>query len=269
MKRYFKIGEMAKMFSISQATLRYYDEINLFKPNYKNHDNQYRYYSIEQFVVLDTIRFLRRIGFSVKDIQAHMSDRTTYHTRQLFKMKLTTLQQEIKELQRAERKLQQKISVIEEGEHYYHANEVVFKQFDKRPITIIYREKEFDLSFLDLYIRELGRTLPAEHPGFFTGDIGMLVAKEHLLANNIQYSGVFSLLEDETAPTVFLPEGTYACLAHIGPYESLPETYEKLFKVIDQAGKKIVGDGFEISMIDETAVGNAEHYVTSVQILVE
>ena len=55
MQNRFSIGEMSKLMNIPVKTLRYYDEIGLFKPHEVNRHTGYRYYSTEQFEQLDTI----------------------------------------------------------------------------------------------------------------------------------------------------------------------------------------------------------------------
>ena len=39
MKEFFSIGEISKLFDINKKTLRYYDEIGLFKPSFVTKDN--------------------------------------------------------------------------------------------------------------------------------------------------------------------------------------------------------------------------------------
>ena len=65
MKDYFTIGEISKLFDINTKTLRYYDEIDLFKPSYVNKDNKYRYYTLDQFQYLETITYLKELGLSL------------------------------------------------------------------------------------------------------------------------------------------------------------------------------------------------------------
>ena len=45
MKRYYKIGEIAALYSVSPDSLRYYEEIGLLTP--RRDANGYRMYSIE------------------------------------------------------------------------------------------------------------------------------------------------------------------------------------------------------------------------------
>ncbi|AZV42873.1 hypothetical protein BAOM_2264 [Peribacillus asahii] len=50
MKEYFTIGEVSKLFKVKIATLRYYDEIGLLRPEFIDEKNNYRYYSTQQTV---------------------------------------------------------------------------------------------------------------------------------------------------------------------------------------------------------------------------
>ena len=52
----FPIGEVSKLFHISVSSLRHYENIGLLTPEYVSPDSGYRYYSVGQFEVLNTIR---------------------------------------------------------------------------------------------------------------------------------------------------------------------------------------------------------------------
>ncbi|MBR3788342.1 MAG: MerR family DNA-binding transcriptional regulator, partial [Firmicutes bacterium] len=41
----YSIGEVAEMCSVSIKTLRYYDQIGLVIPEFRNEESKYRYYS--------------------------------------------------------------------------------------------------------------------------------------------------------------------------------------------------------------------------------
>ena len=68
-KKYYSIGEIADLCSISSKTLRYYDAIGLLSPGYKNSDTNYRYYTKDQIFNVFLIRKLQALGFSLKEIQ--------------------------------------------------------------------------------------------------------------------------------------------------------------------------------------------------------
>ena len=45
------------MHNIAESTLRYYDEKGIFHPSTVDPQTNYRYYTIDQFSLLDTIKF--------------------------------------------------------------------------------------------------------------------------------------------------------------------------------------------------------------------
>ena len=54
----YTTGQFAKMFDIEKSTLHYYDKIGLISPQIKG-DNNYRYYSWQQFDDITLILTLR------------------------------------------------------------------------------------------------------------------------------------------------------------------------------------------------------------------
>ncbi|WP_160690793.1 MerR family transcriptional regulator [Clostridium sp. C2-6-12] len=70
MDKYFTIGEISKLFNLPIKTLRYYDERGLVKPAYINKENNYRYYSVEQFIVFDVIKNSKKMGMSLEEIKS-------------------------------------------------------------------------------------------------------------------------------------------------------------------------------------------------------
>lgn len=70
---FYTIGDVAKLMHISIYTLRYYDQIGLFKPAYTDPKTNYRYYEDTQLFQLDWIKSLRSIGTPLEKIHK------TYH----------------------------------------------------------------------------------------------------------------------------------------------------------------------------------------------
>ena len=64
----FSIGQLAQLFDIPVATLRYYDEIGLLTPARVNPHSHYRYYGTPQFERLSTIKYLRALGLPLATI---------------------------------------------------------------------------------------------------------------------------------------------------------------------------------------------------------
>ncbi len=65
----YKIGEFSKLVNVPVKTLRYYDEINLFKPQEIDLFSGYRYYSEKQIEDLEVILSLKEVGFRLEEIK--------------------------------------------------------------------------------------------------------------------------------------------------------------------------------------------------------
>lgn len=68
----YKIGDFSKKVGVPIKTLRYYDEINLFKPLYIDDFTGYRYYVDEQIEMIDKIVMLKELGLSLKEIDEYL-----------------------------------------------------------------------------------------------------------------------------------------------------------------------------------------------------
>lgn len=65
----YKVGEFAELMNTSVRTLRYYDEIDLFKPKEIDLFTGYRYYSDGQFEDFIVIKTLQSLGFTLDEIK--------------------------------------------------------------------------------------------------------------------------------------------------------------------------------------------------------
>ncbi len=76
-KKLLSIGEISRLKGITKKALRFYERIGLLKPAYVNPSNNYRYYSIEQFVAIDIIKAMRVIDISPLEIRSVFRHRDT------------------------------------------------------------------------------------------------------------------------------------------------------------------------------------------------
>lgn len=70
----YRIGEFAKITGLSITTLRYYDEIDLFKPEEIDIFTNYRYYNISQIEDIKIINDLKEVGFSLEEIKKYWNN---------------------------------------------------------------------------------------------------------------------------------------------------------------------------------------------------
>lgn len=69
MKKYFSVGEAAKIVRTTSETLRHYDRIGLVKPGKKDEWTNYRYYTEQDIVRLNTVRALQLMDLPLQEIK--------------------------------------------------------------------------------------------------------------------------------------------------------------------------------------------------------
>lgn len=65
----YSIGQLAKKATVSNRTLRYYEELGLITPKSRG-SNRYRYYDESHLQRLQTIKMLQESGFALKEVVA-------------------------------------------------------------------------------------------------------------------------------------------------------------------------------------------------------
>ncbi|BCC11184.1 TPA: MerR family transcriptional regulator [Bacillus cereus] len=265
----FTIGEMAKMHNIAESTLRYYDEKGVFHPSTVDPQTNYRYYTIDQFSLLDTIKFLRQLNIPLKEIKKYIDERNPAYALNLLEKQQEMMLKKQREIEYALAKMEHRIHLIKEATKE-KAEQMVIKEISQRKITAIAVAPNTTDDMFEYYIHSLQKNMRQMDDSLFSGDIGVTVAKKGFMQNEFQaYSSVFILLDYmpfEVQSSDEIKEGLYACSYHHGPYEETGATYKELLAYIDQEGYEVSGDAIEIGLIDWSVTENPEEQVTEIQI---
>ena len=107
MSKYFRIGEISKMYHIGTDSLRYYEKIGILSP--KRGENQYRLYRTEDIWRLNVIRELRELGFSMEQIGVYLKDHTVSTTRMLLEEELRMIQEKQEKLRLLKKNVNERI----------------------------------------------------------------------------------------------------------------------------------------------------------------
>lgn len=96
-----RIGEFSKLTCVSIRTLRYYDEIDLFKPAELDLFTGYRYYNEEQIEDLKIINQLKAVGFTLDEIKInwnHFTNDIMENKKKELEQKLDNINDSIKQI---------------------------------------------------------------------------------------------------------------------------------------------------------------------------
>lgn len=267
MKDLFTIGEVAKLFGLNIRTLRYYHDIGLLEPEYIDETTSYRYYSTRQFERLNTIKYLRALDISIRQIGEFLKHRDVDIMLSILQQQQREVQRKKEELELIEKKIASRLVQIEDALHSNY-EEIVVNRFPPRNLVML--KKEIAMSAdLEYPIRDLERTHNL-NAAIFLGKVGVSVSREHLLARSYgSFASIFVVLEEGDSydgARKVLPSGTYATIRYQGTHQEAPDHYDRLMEYLDQTKATLSGDSLEITMIDSGMTGDTTKFVTELQV---
>jgi DNA-binding transcriptional MerR regulator len=117
-----KISDFSKIAQVSTRTLRYYDDLNLLKPQVIDPESGYRYYAIGQLTQLNRILALKGLGFGLDQIASLLDTQVSSEQMQAY-------------LRQQEREIEARI--LEDAERLRRVRERLQQiQHEKDPILI-------------------------------------------------------------------------------------------------------------------------------------
>ena len=122
----YKIGDFSKKTGLSIRTLRYYDEIDLFKPLEIDLFTNYRYYSEKQLEDLNIINDLKDCGFTLEEIKKYWNN----FNNEIMLERKKELLKDIKQTEEKIRKVEYLRNRIEDGKIRYNnkQNKIKYKE---------------------------------------------------------------------------------------------------------------------------------------------
>lgn len=268
MPKLFQIGDMAKLFHISVSSLRYYESLGLLTPERVDPDTGYRYYSVRQFEVLNTIRYLRELDMPLPEISDFLKNRDIDRMEEKLRQQKAEIERKRLELQRIERRIDNNLRRIRDAQD---SELDVIKYAASPAMRIVWMDAALKISSsldMEMPIRELEQS--QAETALFLGKVGVGISAENLEAGSFeQYDGVFLILDDEDrfdGKTVLLSETQCVSVRFRGSHTEAAEQYRRLMEHIRARGMKPSGFSREITMIDYGITSDREKFVTEISI---
>ena len=257
MKPGFTVGETARICSIPADTLRYYDKIGLIHPSVMG-ENGYRYYKYEDFLFLNTIKYLKKLGMPLADMKKLFDRRCKEATRQNFFLQLDQINKQIRELQGIRLQLLRNI-------HYFDLTDNLDLEKQKPEIRE-YPDRLAILSHGESVKRKSRIKEQNVSADFSKGKSYDMLSGRF---DRPRAAGNMLVGESQSNKAKKVPGGSYACLYHGGSLEHMEESYQRLLKYVEANNLEITGDIYEIFLVDTIDTKIDEELVTHIQIPVK
>ena len=268
----YTISEIARLFGISNQTLRYYDKIGLFKPEKTDPKTGYRYYTHRQFFNLSLIMRLKKLNFSLESIQKYSAVRDIDLLEESLIEQKAAIHQQIGQLQLLEAKtdhLLQNMNIARHVSEKQTCQLVTAPDRFQYEVPINFEIKDI-YSYIKLvyesYIKSPFATNVDSH-----GEFILKIHRENLCKQQFRIYNSIGFFLDEVPQHLGhgisrIDGGTFASVLHFGSYDKIYHSYEKLFDYIKEQGLSICGDSVEYSIINISWTENPSDFITQIQI---
>ena len=264
------IGEFSRLTQLPTKTLRYYDDIGLFKPARIDPFTQYRYYSVEQLPRLYRLLALKGLGLSLDQIARLLDeDLSTEQIRGMLRLKQAELQGHIAAEQSRLAYVEAKLRQLE-AEGKMSEYEVIIK--DVEPVRVASITEA--VPGREQIGPALGRLFGALM-GHLNAHGAAIAGPATAVYHDMEYNETDVLMEaalpvagnlaeSEQIKLKTLPADTMASLVHKGPFTTLEPAYDAMFRWIDANGYYITAPSRELTLQYDPN-GDPNDYVTELQ----
>lgn len=254
----FKIGEVSKILNIPIDTLRYYDQIGLVPPH-KRGLNNYRYYDLEQFDLLITIRMLRAMDVPIKQIAVFLAEDNLDDFQKWLSNQQGEIKQQITYLERLSVKLEslkRKLTRFEDTD--------VIELVQMQPCWVLLTDSIMESEDLELgsNIQNMIHSLDGDKEWLSFCHTISIISKENLNAgmyHTYLNNGILSPFPVETDTGVFKRlEPRYCAKKYVvikqdgykGP-GGMGQQYREMKAFINKRGLQIAGNSLEINLYNQ------------------
>lgn len=269
----FSIREVSEICCIPSKTLRYYDEIGLVVPEFRNESSRYRYYGKEQIITLCIIRKLRKMGFDLKTTQCIITGNSANDLAGHIQTRMTALEEEIGALQRNYLSLQSLLARLKTGVELLKAGEaqegitvetIPPKQLVcTRKTMATYANQEVSLDRwveLSNLCDQLGLKSSGSYVvTYYSNPLEQFLYTDTDIEFGIEVEEVGAAAEYRTFGGF-----TAATVIHLGNYADIIQSHVRLVQWINQQHYKIAGPVSEEFIISPLDINNPGEHVTKI-----
>jgi DNA-binding transcriptional MerR regulator/predicted transcriptional regulator YdeE len=270
-----KISDFSRLARIPAKTLRYYDEIDLFKPDQIDPWTGYRYYTPAQLPRLNRILALRSLGLALDQIKVLLGENlSAEQIRGMLRLRQAEVQQQ---LAKEQARLDQIESVIRQLENAGKMNEyaVVLKAIEALQVAgrqgVVPSPGEYGIVFTRLFDAV---TAYLKQNGSYPAGGGLaLYLDEEYQERDIHVEAAFPVppnppqgtdeIKIHTLPAV----EQMACVVHQGPYEGLKHAYAAAMQWLSDNSYQINGSVREIYVHSDPT--SPDNHITEIQMPVQ
>ncbi|MBC3795798.1 MerR family DNA-binding transcriptional regulator [Acetobacterium tundrae] len=233
MKKYLTIGQVAKIKKVGIKSLRYYEKIGVLIPAYTNPDTNYRYYTLDQLLVLDTILLCIDLEIPLKKMNNYTNADDQFQIKLLLEDGKKIASKKIKSLEQSLSKIELNLSHINKSAAYQdkkglYTKHVLQRYMLRTPSKPKLSPIEYQSKLSELFSLAQEKDIYATFPHGTIEDY-----KDRQVTNYTFLETVKP--EFETDLIRIIPEGDYLCFQQlVATYPDTQDIFKNIFQTREE-----------------------------------
>lgn len=265
----YRIGEFSLITRLSVKTLRFYHEKNILEPEKIDYETGYRIYTEQQLGRAESIRMLRDMDFSIKEIQDILSSMAEdEELEDVLVKKQSDLERKISRYREITGKINTIIRNNKRVEKMSINQDITIKQLGEIEILSVRYKGSYD---------EFGKYIGPIYKEGGRWAVGAPMNLYHEIEYKENGADIESCIvvkekvKTKTMESKTLPSQKVVSIIHKGPYENLGDSYKQVLDFIASEGLNAITPSREIYVKGPGMIfrGNPKKYITEIQIPVE
>lgn len=272
MKKNFKIGDIAKIKDIDPQTLRYYDRKGILSPEIVDEQNGYRYYSEQQFIDVDRIKFYKMLGLSLEEIKNYKQIRHVDEALIKLKIQKKLFKKKIQKMQAVEKNLESIIDTIEKTTNHYESikNLIEIKSLNSIYGVIGDCRTVNDYYEFETKLHELTERYPNYSEIGHNHGISFIFNEKFLDDTKDEYlDKIFIPIDQQYISDLNVQEyslGRCIIAYHKGSNHSIQTVFSRIKEYINERELQIRGDIIITSIISDFIVNNEDEFLIEIKV---
>ncbi len=270
MTKLYSIGVVSRILNIPVKALRNYDQIGLLKPSHIDTSTKYRYYSYEQFFIIDVIRYMNKtLNVPLEDIKIMINEnKGNDKMLTLLETHGKQLSQKISELEYSKKVTDSLIADLKYRMKYPERMEI----FEQYLLARSLYYNELDISIYDLDKHVSRNTMDAFNKNNNENNVMCTcysIPEFEAAQHHLRVKG-FGIFSDQKIPglrLMTLPEGRYITKRFLYSEENLSSALSELIQYAGERKIHIGNTAYLISKMVNVSVSSKYNYYMDLQIL--
>lgn len=265
------VTELARIVGLPKRTIRYYDEIGLFKSS-GTFENGYRYYTIDKIEEIFLIQYMRHIGIPIKEIKKHQKNHNIDEYNNILNNQLERVNEELVRLQRIQYRIQRRLSSLDYIRSLPTIGEIFIQDMPSRRILSLEKQIEKQMDW-EVALREVDEN-NGILPNIFIGDVGFFVDLNQIgKRKGEDFTGLFLLADDpiydSSARASMLPKGRWLSLYIRGDHHDANHMYQSILDYAGTKNLKLASYAVERTLLDHYISSDPNLHITEILVPIE